>query len=232
MRRSIILRGRRVEYELERKRVRRINLRIRSDGSLHVSAPWLTPPLAVDALLLSRQDWILEKLHEAEERKKADEDSVFLWGNKLSLRLQQGGRHSAVVSGDTLILTLKDPGDREEQRRTLEAWQKKVCTERVTALCRRYYPYFERRGLRFPTLSFRRMKSRWGSCRPQKGALTFNTRLAELPPECADYVVVHELAHFLQPNHSAAFYAEVARVLPDWKLRRDRIRAWEKIHPL
>ena len=232
MRRTVVLRGQRVEYELERKRVRRVNLRIRADGSLHVSAPLLTPPLAVDALLLSRQDWILEKLHEAAKRHEADEDSIWLWGNKLSLRLQQGGRHSAVVSGDTLILTLKDPEDREERRRVLEAWQKKLCAARVTALCQKYYPYFERRGLAFPSLSFRRMRSRWGSCRPQKGALSFNTRLAELPPDCADYVVVHELAHFWQPNHSAAFYAEVARVLPDWKARRDKIRAWEKIHPL
>ena len=227
-----MLRGRRVEYELERRRVRRVNLRIRSDGSLHVSAPRLTPPLAVDALLLSRQDWILEKLRAAEEGAKADEDSVWLWGEKLTLQLKQGGRQSAVVSGDTLILTLKDPEDREERRRVLEAWQKKLCAARVTALCQKYYPFFERRGLAFPTLSFRRMWSRWGSCRPQKGALSFNTRLAELPPDCADYVVVHELAHFWQPNHSAAFYAEVARVLPDWKLRRDKIRAWEKIHPL
>ena len=232
MRRSIILRGQRVAYELERRRVRRVNLRIRSDGSLHVSAPRLTPPLAVDAMLLSRQDWILEKLREAAQRREADEDAVWLWGEKLSLRIKQGGRHSAVVSGDTLVLTLKDPEDGEEQRRALEAWQKTVCAARVTALCQKYYPYFERRGLAFPSLSFRRMRSRWGSCRPQKGALSFNTRLAELPPDCADYVVVHELAHFWQPNHSAAFYAEVARVLPDWKLRRDKIRAWEKIHPL
>lgn len=232
MRRTIVLRGRRVEYELERKRVRRVNLRIRIDGSLHVSAPRLTPPLAVDALLLSRQDWILEKLRAAEERAKADEDFVWLWGEKLTLQPKQGGRHGAVVSGDTLILTLKDPEDREERRRVLEAWQKKLCAARVTALCQKYYPYFERRGLAFPSLSFRRMRSRWGSCRPQKGALSFNTRLAELPPDCADYVVVHELAHFWQPNHSAAFYAEVARVLPDWKARRDKIRAWEKIHPL
>ena len=221
-----------MEYELERKRIRRVNLRVRADGGLSVSAPLLTPPLAVDALLISRQDWILEKLREAAQRREADEDSVWLWGEKLSLRLKQGGRHGVSVSGGTLLLTLKDPEDREEQRRALEAWQKKLCAERVTALCRQYYPYFERRGLRFPTLSFRRMKSRWGSCRPQKGALSFNTRLAELPPECADYVVVHELAHFWQPNHSAAFYAEVARVLPDWKARRDKIRAWEKIHPL
>ena len=232
MRRSIILRGQRVEYELERRRVRRVNLRIRPDGSMHVSAPRLTPALAVDALLISRQDWILEKLREAAQHREADEDAVWLWGERLSLLVRQGGRHRAAVSGDTLVLTLKDPEDGEERRRALEAWQKKLCTERVTALCRQYFPYFERRGLAFPTLSFRRMRSRWGSCRPQKGALSFNTRLAELPPDCADYVVVHELAHFWQPNHSAAFYAEVARVLPDWKLRRDKIRAWEKIHPL
>ena len=152
-----------------------------------------------------------------------------LW---LTLRLERGGRAGVTQSGDTLILRLKDPEDPEEKRRVLESWQKRLCTEQVTALCRRYVPFFERRIRAFPTLSFRRMRSRWGSCRPQKGALSFNTRLVELPPDCVDYVVVHELAHFLQPNHSAAFYAEVARVLPDWKLRMDRIRAWERAHPL
>ena len=231
MRRSIVLRGRRVDYELERKRVRRVNLRIRPDGRLAVSAPLLTPTLAVEALLLSRQDWILDKLRLLELRQE-DEDAVFLWGEKLSLRLEQGGRHSVSRSGDALVLRLKDPSDAEEKRRALEAWQKKLCSERVTALCEQYYPYYKLRGLDFPALSFRRMKSRWGSCRPQKGALSFNTRLVELPPDCADYVVVHELAHLRQPNHSASFYAEVARVLPDWRARRDRIRAWERIHPL
>ena len=232
MRKSIVLRGRRVDYELERRCVRRVNLRIRPDGSLAVSAPLLTPTLAVEALLLSRQDWILEKLRLLETRREQDGYAVWLWGERLQLRLEQGGRHSLSRSGDTLILRLKDPSDAEEKRRALEAWQKKLCAERVTALCEQYYPFFKLRGLDFPALSFRRLRSRWGSCRPQKGALSFNTRLCELPPDCTDYVVVHELAHFRQPNHSAAFYAEVARVLPDWKARRDKIRAWERIHPL
>lgn len=221
-----------MDYELERKRVRRINLRIRADGSLYVSAPPLTPTLAVEALLRSRQDWILEKLRLLETQRETDEDAVFLWGERLRLRLERGGRHGVSQRGDTLILTLKDPADAEEKRRALEAWQKRLCAAHVTALCERYYPYYQLRGLSFPALSFRRMSSRWGSCRPQKGALSFNTRLVELPPDCAEYVVVHELAHFRQANHSAAFYAEVARVLPDWKARRAGIRAWERAHPL
>ena len=213
MRRSIVLRGRRVDYELERKRVRHVNLRIRADGSLYVSAPRLTPLPVVEGLLLSRQDWVLEHLRRREERAAEESDAVWLWGEKLKLALRQGKRAAVAREGGTLILTLRDPSDAEEKRRVLENWQKRLCAERVTELCRRYYPAFERRGVPFPTLSF-------------------NTRLAELPPDAADYVVVHEFAHFLQPNHSAAFYAEIARVLPDWQERRAMIRAWEKRRPL
>ena len=232
MRKSIVLRGRRVAYELERKRVRRISLRIRPDGTPAVSAPPLTPTLLIEKLLLSRGDWILAQLERREAEAAQRENAVYLWGERLPLRLRQGGRVSAAPQDGALLLTLKDPADAEEKRRVLEAWQKRVCAARVTELCRRYYPAFERRGVAFPSLSFRRMSSRWGSCRPQRGALSFNTRLAELPPACADYVVVHEFAHFLQPNHSPAFYAEVARVLPDWKERRALVKAWEKAHPL
>lgn len=231
MRRSIVLRGRPVEYEFERKRVRNVNFRFRADGTLAVSAPRLTPIALVEALLLARQDRILEQLERLDALRE-DGDRVWLWGEALPLEIRQGAHARAALEGGRLRLTLKDPADEEEKRRVLEAWQKKVCTESVTELCRLYYPAFESRGVPFPRLSFRRMRSRWGSCRPQKQALSFNTRLAELPPECADYVVVHEFAHFLQPNHSAAFYAEIARVLPDWKERKNRIRAWEKAHPL
>lgn len=229
---SVMLRGKRVEYRLERKSVRGLSLRIRADGSLCVSAPYFTPTLLVEGLLIRRQDWILEKQRLAEARQAEETDCVFLWGEKLRLRVRQGKRRSVSRDGEELILTLRDPEDKEELRRALDDWRKRICAERLTALCREYYPYFERRGVPFPSLSFRRMKSRWGSCRPERGAVSFNTRLAELPPTCADYVVVHEFAHFLEPNHSAAFYAEIERVLPDWKARRKAIRAWERIHPL
>lgn len=66
--------------------------------------------------------------------------------------------------------------------------------------------------------------SRWGSC-SSTGTLSFNWRLIELPDELADYIVVHELAHLVQPNHSPKFWSEVERVLPDWRPRRKALRA-------
>lgn len=234
MRKSIVLRGVTLSYELQRKAVRGVNIRVRSDGGLAVSAPFFTPQAVIEGLLRASQDRILAAVERAGRKVKeqARTDVTAFWGEEIPVERRAGGRNSARLADGRLLLTLKDPSDEAAAAAALEAWQKRACAEEVTALCRQYYPAFQRRGVAWPNLSFRRMKSRWGSCRPQKGALSFNVRLIELPKECAAYVVVHEFAHFLQPNHSPAFYAEVARVLPDWKQGRDRIKDWEKSHIL
>ena len=75
-------------------------------------------------------------------------------------------------------------------------------------------------GVKAGTIAYRNMKSRWGSCQPATGRICINVRLALYPPECLEYVVVHELAHILHKNHGKAFYACVEEVLPDWRARR------------
>lgn len=77
-------------------------------------------------------------------------------------------------------------------------------------------------GVRVQKLDYRNMKSRWGSCQPQMGRVCINIRLALYPPECLEYVVVHELCHMLEPNHGAGFKALITKVMPDWK-QRERI---------
>ena len=76
-----------------------------------------------------------------------------------------------------------------------------------------------------PTLKVRRMKTRWGVCMPGKRQITLNLRLAEKPMAAVEYVVVHEYAHFVHCDHSPAFWAVVARILPDYKARRALLRA-------
>lgn len=68
------------------------------------------------------------------------------------------------------------------------------------------------------------MSSRWGSCIPGKQKVTFNSLLLEKPLESIEYVVVHEFSHFIHPDHSRAFYDFVARILPDWKNRKEGLR--------
>lgn len=79
-------------------------------------------------------------------------------------------------------------------------------------------------GVRAGTLVYRNMKSRWGSCQPATGRICINTRLALYPPECLEYVVVHELCHLLERGHGPRFRALMDTFMPDWRARRAKLR--------
>ena len=94
----------------------------------------------------------------------------------------------------------------------------------LEALIRQLLPVWEERmGLRAACVRFRNMRSRWGSCQSQKREIHLSTLLAEVPPACVEYVLVHELCHFRHPDHSVAFHAEMTRYMPDWKARRETL---------
>ena len=69
------------------------------------------------------------------------------------------------------------------------------------------------------------MKTRWGSCNFKKGTLNFNLYLLDQPIECIEYVVMHEFAHFIQPDHSPAYHALMTTLMPDWKARKAKLNA-------
>ena len=98
--------------------------------------------------------------------------------------------------------------------------------EDARALAHERLEFFNRvYGLRWNQVRIKRSKTRWGSC-SKKGNLNFNYRIALLPPELSDYIIVHELCHLGQLNHSAKFWALVARTIPDHVARRRAIRAF------
>ena len=97
---------------------------------------------------------------------------------------------------------------------------RELCRETVTKLCEAAYPKFGKYGIRFPEIKFREMVSRWGSCMPRAGRITFNYAIASVPFVCIEYVVIHEFTHFLHPDHSADFYRQLSVFLPDWRERK------------
>ena len=78
-------------------------------------------------------------------------------------------------------------------------------------------------GVKAGKLAYRNMKSRWGSCQPAPGRICINTRLALYPPECLEYVVVHELCHLREGGHGPQFHALMDAYLPDWRTRRAKL---------
>ncbi|MDO4890652.1 MAG: SprT family zinc-dependent metalloprotease [Coriobacteriaceae bacterium] len=81
-------------------------------------------------------------------------------------------------------------------------------------------------GVRPKTLAYRNMRSRWGSCTPDTGRVCINVRLALYPPQCLEYVVVHELCHFFVRNHGSGFTMLMDRHLPNWRESRKLLETY------
>lgn len=117
---------------------------------------------------------------------------------------------------------LASPSAEAENASPAEVKQWRALVEAcVPVLLERWEPVL---GVRAKTVAYRNMKSRWGSCQPATGRICINVRLALYPPECLEYVVVHELAHLIERGHGPRFKAILDAVMPDWKARRDKLR--------
>ena len=114
---------------------------------------------------------------------------------------------------------------RRRQQQDAALPDKAAALAHFTAMSEQVYPAFAGvLGGQRPTIKVRSMTSRWGVCVPARKQITFALQLYNMPQAAQIYVVVHEYCHFLQPNHSPAFWAEVAKLLPDWKARRELLK--------
>ena len=215
-------------FELERKAVKHINLRVRRDGTVHLSIPARATVAEAEAFLRDHEEWVLAALSRMEKRAEAHPtaetvgDSLPYLGSKLEVvwRSELPARVEADMVNRRLSVFLFDPYDPEMRAAAIETFEIAETRKLVTALVDRYYPLFAARGVPYPkAIRVKVMKTRHGSCSADKGYLNFSSRLCEYPVAFIEYVVVHELCHFLEANHSERFWREVARVLPDWEAR-------------
>ena len=186
--RTVCAGEKKINYILERKQVKNINLRVRPDGIVKVSASPRVDESQIDDFVLSKAEFILRAMKRFEVM--ADAERQF----QVELTKQKAGSESL----------LEDPA---------------VFTEILDEVYPAFIPY----GVKKPAVRIRTMKSCWGSCLVNKGVITLNRKLLMKPRECIEYVVVHELCHFIHPNHSKQFYSFMEQFMPDWKERKARL---------
>lgn len=175
--RKLTCQGRELEYELTRKKVKNINLRIKPDGKVYVSANKAVPVKYLDEFVASKQEFIFQAI------------------DKFEARRQEPTLPKVEVSREVILQTFEE-------------------------ISQKIYPLFQPYGVTYPQIKIRTMRSRWGSCHYNKGIIILNTRLIEAPRESMEYVILHEFAHFVHPNHSRQFYGLVESLMPDWKERK------------
>ncbi|MGO1384398.1 MAG: M48 family metallopeptidase [Arachnia sp.] len=208
------------------KNMKSLSVRIKPPhGEVMVSAPLFTPEHVIVDFLRGRHDWVQH--HQAAIRLRSVGPSplvtgsrVPLWGAWREVVVEEGARASArIVAGN---IHIRRPGDDDDAaRRAVDALYRR---ELVPAVMQDIGRWETRVGRCATEVRVKRMKSRWGSCNTQTGALTFNSMLAKFSPKALEMVVVHELVHLLERGHGEAFKAHMNVHLPDWPVRRQMLR--------
>lgn len=217
-----------LDYELHRKSVKHINLRIRPDGSVFVSANNNISQEEIENFIIKKSEMIFNAIERYSEISKySAEDYSYVTGESFrylgkDLRLKVNvGKRKVDTDGVYLYLILPDISDKEIKVQLISKWYDKECRTLFLAIIRDvYYKLFQKYDIVLPSLIIRNMTSRWGSCQIKRNNITLNKRLIETPRECIEYVIVHEFTHFLQPNHSRKFYELLTVFMPDWKERK------------
>jgi predicted metal-dependent hydrolase len=225
---TVTYNGTTIIYELERKQVRNINLRIRSDTSVYVSASTSQSLIEIDAFVQSKGKYIKSAQKHFNEflqyktspKQYVSGESFYLQGHELRLQVCKGKEDSVVSDDIHLILTVKDSNNFKKKERLITSYFDCKCMTVFQNIIDELYPVFRKYGVAKPALKIRMMTSRWGTCLVNKGVITLNKLLIEVPHNCVEYVILHEYCHFLQPNHSKKFYALVTMFMPDWKERK------------
>ena len=224
--------------QLTRKRVRNVNLRVRRDGAICVSAPARVPQSEIERFVRSKRDWVEQAL--ARQSSQVDctsldcseGSSVWVWGRRLECRhvtdisLLAQTETSFEIAGDSLLVnvdqrTLEGDHAQEAMSALFASWLKQRLSERI----REVLPHWEEVvGAKCIAVRIRVMSSRWGSCNVKTGKITLNAHLVHYDPRCLDQVICHELCHLHEPSHNAHFHALMDRCYPDWRAVRALLR--------
>jgi len=224
--RTALLSGKHITYTLKRSGKRRsIGLRI-DDRGLTISAPLRASEKWLHSVLQDKANWVVEKLDGWQKRKPPstiwrDGETIDYLGEQMVLRVAQSLFASPLERrGRELWMFVEDAGDTALVEQMVSCWYR---SEALRSFEQRAVHYAQLLNVAPQAIKLSSAKTQWGSC-TVSGTVRLNVELVKLPLRLIDYVVVHELAHLLEMNHSAAFWGIVESVCPDYARSRSELK--------
>jgi len=213
-----------LDYEIVFSRRKTLGLYVYPNGRIVVRAPNRTAKRVIVEFVYERERWALEKrkeflaLPQAPAIRYTNGATHHFLGEACQLELRPSTKNDISLCGRLIQVRTKNSAESLVKKQVLSWFRqqaKVVYAERAAEL----YPLFSDYDIPRPELSVRRYKSRWGSC-SRDGAITLSLELVRYPVPLIDYVLVHEMCHLLEFNHSPRFYQVMTQILPDWKRKK------------
>lgn len=211
-----------IAAEVIRKDIKHLHLNVLPpQGKVRIAAPRHMKLETVRVFAISRLAWIKTEQHKMQAQPREtprdflSRESHYVWGQRYLLRRVEHDAAPAVELGhNKLVLHVRPGTDAARCQEVLDGWYRDQIRRAVPALISKWEAAM---GVRVAQVFVQRMKTQWGSCNPAKGNIRLNTELAKKPPECLEYIVVHEMAHLLEASHNARFQSLMSSLLPHWQ---------------
>lgn len=225
-----------LEVEIVRKQIKNLHLGVYPpNGRVRVAVPPTVSSDAIRLAIASRLGWIKRQMRSfnlqarQSERNYISGETHYHLGQQYRLKLIEHGGPSSVQLQPPEWIELRVPKgkDREFRDRMMQRWQRVLLKKMIASLVA---DWAKRLNVPEPSYGVKRMKTKWGSCNTSDRRIWLNLELIKKPPECLSYVVLHEMAHLLEPNHGERFVGLLDRYMPNWRSHRERLNSAPLAH--
>jgi len=219
-----------LEVELIRKNVKNLNLTIRPDFSITLSANQNISEEKIREYLQKKSEWLMKRMGKYQqtkseniiEREYVSGESYKFLGKQYRLLVEfTSSAERVFLSDGYLNLYVHEKRKNATKARLLDDWYREKALGEFSSSLQRVFPLVSESVETMPSIEFKIMKKRWGSCLRSKSEILLNFELIKAPKFCIDYVMLHELIHFIRKNHDSQFYNLLSVLMPDWKIRKE-----------
>lgn len=211
-----------IDVVLYRKRIKHVYIKIVPPyGQVRVSAPLQAKQAMIETVIAQKREWIKQKQQKVisqsyQPQYESDNTHCYLWGQRYQLEIvEKHGKHCVIAkTSDHLQLCVTQQTTLANRERVLSMWYRQQLHDRITQLLIDWQPII---GVTVESWGSKKMKTRWGSCNIRCKRIWLNLELIKRPPQCLEYVLVHELVHLLERYHNKRFYGFMDQFMPDWR---------------
>jgi len=214
--------------EVTEKDIKNVHLSVNPpDGKVKISAPAGTSLESVRIFALSKLSWIRQEHKKISEqlretpREFVDRESHYVWGERYLLKvIEFEGAPAITLKGDYIFVTVRPGTSKEQLGEIIEQWYRNQAREAASQILLKWQEIL---NVNVSGLFIQKMKTKWGSCNPVENTIRLNTNLATKPRELFEYVIVHEMAHLIAPDHKSTFSNLMDKHLPNWRDLRSEL---------
>lgn len=212
--------------QIIKKDIKNITLKVKPTCEVILTAPLLTTDEHIEYILKKREDWISKKIafykanYKLQVKEYVSGENFKYLGKNYRLKIIQSDDECVKLQRGYIQIFIKNKSNVEKKKRLLNDWYLLKAENYFKKIIDKYSSIV---NVDIQNIRIRQMKTRWGSCNSAKSYINLNSELIKKPSNAIEYVIFHELAHLIHPNHSREFYNYLSTYMPDWRKRKERL---------